>query len=165
MTDAKGQGKSVEELFPCPFFTGAETGQCKSNGSLYAARHLWKEAAKRLKGQIKGQTEKRSLKPYGFRLLSGSGRRIRTLTYGVRVRCATITQSRYIALFAALCRSANIRYYSRNFAFVNRKFSKKSKFGKFLSLPHFPVTSRWRTNAAAARTRGAGRCAWPTPPP
>ena len=27
MTDAKGQGKSVEELFPCPFFTGAETGQ------------------------------------------------------------------------------------------------------------------------------------------
>ena len=71
MTDAKGQGKSVEELFPCPFFTGAETGQCKSNGSLYAARHLWKEAAKRLKGQIKGQTEKRSPKPYGFRLLSG----------------------------------------------------------------------------------------------
>ena len=165
MTDAKGQGKSVEELFPCPFFTGAETGQCKSNGSLYAARHLWKEAAKRLKGQIKGQTEKRSLKPYGFRLLSGSGRRIRTLTYGVRVRCATITQSRYIALFAALCRSANKCYYSRNFAFVNRKISKKSKFGKFLSLPHFPVTSRWRTNAAAARTRGAGRCAWPTPQP
>ena len=36
--------------------------------------------------------------------LDGSGRRIRTLTYGVRVRCATITQSRYIALFAALCR-------------------------------------------------------------
>ena len=95
----------------------------------------------------------------------GSGRRIRTLTYGVRVRCATITQSRYIALFAALCRSANKCYYSRNFAFVNRKFSKKSKFGKFLPLPHFPVTSRWRTNAAAARTRGAGRCAWPTPPP
>ena len=165
MTDAKGQGKSVEELFPCPFFTGAETGQCKSNGSLYAARHLWEEAAKRLKGQIKGQTEKRSPKPYGFRLLSGSGRRIRTLTYGVRVRCATITQSRYIALFAALCRSANKCYYSRNSAFVNRKFSKKSKFGKFLPLPHFPVTSRWRTNAAAARTRGAGRCAWPTPPP
>ena len=99
-----------------------------------------------------------------FRLrFFGSGRRIRTLTYGVRVRCATITQSRYIALFAALCRSANKCYYSRNFAFVNRKFSKKSKFGKFLPLPHFPVTSRWRTNAAAARTRGAGRCAWPTP--
>ena len=30
-------------------------------------------------------------------LLAGSGRRIRTLTYGVRVRCATFTQSRYIA--------------------------------------------------------------------
>jgi len=62
-------------------------------------------------------------------------------------------------LFAALCRSANKCYYSRNFAFVNRKFSKKSKFGKFLPLPHFPVTSRWQTSAAAARTRGAGRCA------
>ena len=59
MTDAKGQGKSVEKLFPCPFFTAAETGQCKSNGSLYAAHHLWEEAAKRLKGQIKGQTEKK----------------------------------------------------------------------------------------------------------
>ena len=29
-------------------------------------------------------------------LFFGSGRRIRTLTYGVRVRCATFTQSRYI---------------------------------------------------------------------
>ena len=66
MTDAKGQGKSVEELFPCPFFTGAETGQCKSNGSLYAARHLWEEAAKRLKGQIKGQTEKKKSETLRF---------------------------------------------------------------------------------------------------
>lgn len=60
MTDAKGQGKSVEELFPCPFFTGAETGQCKSNGSLYAARHLWEKAAKRLKGKTKGRKQKES---------------------------------------------------------------------------------------------------------
>ena len=60
------QGKSVEELFPCPFFTGAETGQCKSNGSLYAARHLWEEAAKRLKGQIKGQTEKKKSETLRF---------------------------------------------------------------------------------------------------
>ena len=159
MTDAKGQGRSVEELFSCPFFTGAKTGQCKSNGSLYAAHHLWEEAAKRLKGQIKGQTEKKKSETLRFQTSQWQRRRIRTLTYGVRVRCATITQSRYIALFAALCRSANKCYYSRNFAFVNRKFSKKSKFGKFLPLPHFPVTSRWRTNAAAARTRGAGRCA------
>ena len=110
--------------------------------------------------QIMCQKERTAtFRPWFF----GSGRRIRTLTYGVRVRCATITQSRYIALFAALCRSANKCYYSRNFAFVNRKFSKKSKFGKFLPLPHFPVTSRWQTSAAAARTRGAVRCAWPTP--
>jgi hypothetical protein len=67
MTDAKGQGKSVEELFPCPFFTGAETGQCKSNGSLYAARHLWEEAAKRLKGKTKGRKQKKVPKPCSFR--------------------------------------------------------------------------------------------------
>ena len=66
MTDAKGQGKSVEELFHCPFFTGAETGQCKSNGSLYAAHHLREEAAKRLKGQIKGQTEKKKSETLRF---------------------------------------------------------------------------------------------------
>ena len=35
-------------------------------------------------------------KPYGSEVFSGSGRRIRTLTYGVRVRCATITQSRCV---------------------------------------------------------------------
>ena len=76
MTDAKGQGKSVEELFPCPFFTGAETGQCKSNGSLYAAHHLWEEAAKRLKGQIKGQAEKkevRNLTVSDFSVAAGEG--------------------------------------------------------------------------------------------
>ena len=73
MTDAKGQGKSVEELFPCPFFTGAETGQCKSNGSLYTARHLWEEAAKRLKGQIKGQTEKKKSETLRFQTSQWKG--------------------------------------------------------------------------------------------
>ena len=71
MTDAKGRGKSVEKLFPCPFFTAAETGQCKSNGSLYAARHLWEEAAKRLKGQIKGQTEKKKSETLRFQTSHG----------------------------------------------------------------------------------------------
>ena len=155
----KGKGKALRSFSLALFSLVLKQDSANRMEAYYTARHLWEEAAKRLNGQIKGQTKKRSPKPYGFRLLSGSGRRIRTLTYGVRVRCATITQSRYIALFAALCRSANKCYYSRNFAFVNRKFSKKSKFGKFLPLPHFPVTSRWRTNAAAARTRGAVRCA------
>ena len=50
-------------------------------------------------------------KPYGFGTFFGSGRRIRTLTYGVRVRCATITQSRYVRL-------TNICYYTSGFAFV-----------------------------------------------
>ena len=46
--------------------------------------------------------------------LFGSGRRIRTLTYGVRVRCATITQSR--------CVLTNINYYTHRAGFVNTLF-------------------------------------------
>lgn len=58
-----------------PFFTGAETGQCKSNGSLYAAHHPWKEAAKRLNGQIKGQTKKevQNLTVSDFSVAAGEG--------------------------------------------------------------------------------------------
>ena len=44
----------------------------------------------------------------------GSGRRIRTLTYGVRVRCATITQSRYVL--------TNKNYYTDFAAFVKSFF-------------------------------------------
>ena len=49
------------------------------------------------------------------RRLSGSGRRIRTLTYGVRVRCATITQSRYVL--------TNKNYYTHFSEFVNTFFT------------------------------------------
>ena len=49
------------------------------------------------------------------RRLSGSGRRIRTLTYGVRVRCATITQSRYVL--------TNKNYYTHFSEFVNTFFA------------------------------------------
>ena len=45
----------------------------------------------------------------------GSGRRIRTLTYGVRVRCATFTQSRYVL--------TNKNYYTHFAAFVNTFFA------------------------------------------
>ena len=45
----------------------------------------------------------------------GSGRRIRTLTYGVRVRCATITQSRYVL--------TNKNYYTHFVEFVNTFFA------------------------------------------
>ena len=101
-----------------------------------------------------------------FRLrFFGSGRRIRTLTYGVRVRCATITQSRYIVLSAALCRSANKRYYSRNSRFVNRKFSKNRILEKLFFFVLSALTSRWRTDAAAARASGAGCRAFSIPPP
>ena len=78
----------------------------------------------RLRVSIKHALKKRGIKTpkplisQGFRVsvsilvtLDGSGRRIRTLTYGVRVRCATITQSRYVRL-------TNICYYTSGFAFV-----------------------------------------------
>ena len=76
----------------------------------------------------------------------GSGRRIRTLTYGVRVRCATITQSRYVRL-------TNICYYTSGFAFVKNY------------LPIFRIFFIWtmravfglRFNGKAARTARAGR--------
>ena len=48
------------------------------------------------------------------RVSYGSGRRIRTLTYGVRVRCATFTQSRYVL--------TNKNYYTDFAAFVKSFF-------------------------------------------
>ena len=47
-------------------------------------------------------------------IFRGSGRRIRTLTYGVRVRCATFTQSRYVP--------KNKNYYTGFAGFVNSFF-------------------------------------------
>ena len=55
----------------------------------------------------------------------GSGRRIRTLTYGVRVRCATFTQSR--------CVLTNKDYYTQFSPFVKYKmeiFQKNFPHGK-----------------------------------
>ena len=52
--------------------------------------------------------------PQGF--LDGSGRRIRTLTYRVRVCCATLTQSR--------CVLTNKYYYTDSAIFVNSFFTK-----------------------------------------
>ena len=65
--------------------------------------------------------QKRSVRVKGYkketrqsRVSSGSGRRIRTLTYGVRVRCATFTQSRYVL--------TNKNYYTDFAAFVKSFF-------------------------------------------
>ena len=60
----------------------------------------------------RGKRRKLPAKPRAF---YGSGRRIRTLTYGVRVRCATITQSRYVL--------ANKNYYTHFTGFVNTFFA------------------------------------------
>ena len=66
----------------------------------------------------------------------GSGRRIRTLTYGVRVRCATITQSRYVRL-------TNICYYTSGFAFWCR--------GLFLACVSAAKVCGWRGRESGLR--------------
>ena len=58
-------------------------------GLPYAPRHMAKRPRVRIQYAKKSCPKRQDL--------FGSGRRIRTLTYGVRVRCATFTQSRYIA--------------------------------------------------------------------
>ena len=85
-------------------------------------------------------------KPYGFGTFFGSGRRIRTLTYGVRVRCATITQSRYVRL-------TNICYYTSGFAFVKNYLPSFRIF--FILVPRAVFDLRF--SGKAARTARAGR--------
>ena len=67
-------------------------------------------------------------------VLLGSGRRIRTLTYGVRVRCATLTQSRFVP---------DERFYYIHFPqFVKGFFSKMKNF--FLSGSFYKNSRRLR---------------------
>ena len=69
-------------------------------------------------------TEKiKTPEPIGSRVCRGSGRRIRTLTYRVRVCCATLTQSRYVVC----CTRKRRCYYSRTTRNVKRKFGKNKK--------------------------------------
>ena len=78
----------------------------------------------------------RTVEALGF--LLGSGRRIRTLTYRVRVCCATLTQSRY--LFAALAERRC--YYSKLQRNVNRKIEKNKKLWAGVSGPR--ERGQWR---------------------
>ena len=59
------------------------------------AKKLCKQKTKLKIAENKHRRNPVTIEITGF--FAGSGRRIRTLTYGVRVRCATFTQSRYIA--------------------------------------------------------------------
>ena len=62
----------------------------------------------------------------------GSGRRIRTLTYGVRVRCATLTQSRYVL---------DERYSLYSFGGICQEDFEKNlkKFLRLFWTPDFPL--------------------------
>ena len=86
-------------------------------------------------------------KPYGFGTFFGSGRRIRTLTYGVRVRCATITQSRYVRL-------TNICYYTSGFAFVKNYLPSFRIF--FILVPRAVFDLRFSGKAARTARAGSG---------
>ena len=66
----KGKGKALRSFSLALFSLVLKQDSANRMEAYYTARHLWEEAAKRLNGQIKGQTKKRSPKPYGFRLLS-----------------------------------------------------------------------------------------------
>ena len=60
-----------------------------------SARGAESAIEKYVRVRIPPHTDKeKTARPGWDRLFLGSGRRIRTLTYGVRVRCATFTQSR-----------------------------------------------------------------------
>ena len=73
---------------------------------------------------------------------SGSGRRIRTLTYRVRVCCATLTQSRYLIGRARKRRC----YYSKPAENVKRKNQKNKKIlGR--GLPGPELGGQWRSRS------------------
>ena len=82
-----------------------------------------------------------------FRLrFFGSGRRIRTLTYGVRVRCATFTQSR--------CVLTNKNYYTDFTAFVNSFFGRSEIYlhpGIWRDIPGYTRGSTGCGGQCAAR--------------
>ena len=160
MTDAKGQGKSVEELFPCPFFTGAETGQCKSNGSLLYSTPSVGRSCKTVKGSDKGSNRKkevRNLTVSDFSVAAGEGfepshteseSAVLPLHNPAILRCSPrcVVQRTNVIIAGTLHLSTG-------------NFLKNQNLENSCLFPHFPVTSRWQTSAAAARTRGAVRCA------
>ena len=82
-------------------------------------------------------------------LAHGSGRRIRTLTYGVRVRCATFTQSRYVL--------TNKNFYTGFERFVNSFFPSPEKIHR---------TGRrggMAASCAAEREESVIYSGWPAP--
>ena len=154
MTDAKGQGKSVEELFPCPFFTGAETGQCKSNGSLLYSTPSVGRSCKTVKGSDKGSNRKkevRNLTVSDFSVAAGEGFE----------PSHTESESAVLPLHnpAIWCRSLCCvvqRTYviiAGTFDLSTGKFPKNRVLEIFLALRHIQMANRRSTGSSTRRRR------------
>ena len=75
------------------------------------------------KASENGIKRKKKQAPIGACLFFGSGKRIRTSTYGVRVRCATITQYRYVEFASGIiqCRGHNVKPFLHKNRFLRRE--------------------------------------------
>jgi hypothetical protein len=62
----KGKGKALRSFSLALFSLVLKQDSANRMEAYYTARHLWEEAAKRLKGQIKGQTEKKKSETLRF---------------------------------------------------------------------------------------------------
>jgi len=62
----KGKGKALRNFSLALFSLVLKQDSANRMEAYYAARHMWEEAAKRLKGQIKGQTEKKKSETLRF---------------------------------------------------------------------------------------------------
>jgi len=62
----KGKGKALRSFSLALFSLVLKQDSANRMEAYYTAHHLWEEAAKRLKGQIKGQTEKKKSETLRF---------------------------------------------------------------------------------------------------
>ena len=67
----KGKGKALRSFSLALFSLVLKQDSANRMEAYYTARHLWEEAAKRLKGQIKGQTEKKKSETLRFQTSHG----------------------------------------------------------------------------------------------
>ena len=130
---------------------------------IYAERCLWK-SPERVKGQNKGQTKKRSSKPFGFKLLLAAGEGFEP-SHTESESAVLPLHNPAILCCPPRCVVQRTKVIIAGTRVLSIGIFQKIEFWQNYFFRFFCLTSRWRTGAAAARTRGAGRCASPTPPP
>jgi hypothetical protein len=69
----KGKGKALRSFSLALFSLVLKQDSANRMEAYYTARHLWEEAGKRLKGQIKGQTEKKKSETLRFQTSQWKG--------------------------------------------------------------------------------------------